>query len=182
MNCPDCFHELKEESLKGIQIQECRACQGKWFKRDQLKLAKDRQDDTLRWLDFDPFGKDAEDLSVPSTGKICPECSGAMLSLTYSDSQIVIDKCPSCEGVWLTHGELVKIIRYLEKKVVSQPSAQLAQSSFKQFVEIFKGSDGFLNEVKDFLVVLYLLELRIAVEHPKFVEASKNIYKYTPFK
>ena len=39
------------------------------FDRGELRLAKDKQDDDIRWLDFDPFGKDAESLSVESEGK-----------------------------------------------------------------------------------------------------------------
>lgn len=182
MRCPDCQNNLKDFNLKGIEIQECPECKGKWFKRDQLRLAKDRQDEDLRWLNFDPFGKDAEKLSVPSKGKKCPRCLKLMSSLTYRESGIVIDKCFSCEGIWLRAGELVKIIRYLENVVTRQSARELARSTFKQFIEIFRGKEGRISEVKDFLAVLYLLELRVAVEHPQWVEASKNIYKYTPFK
>ncbi len=182
MNCPDCQNELKVFDLKGIKIHECKQCKGKWFDRDQLRLVKDRQDNDLRWLDFDPFGRDAEKLSVPSNGKKCPQCSNTMRSLTYRESKIIIDKCPACEGVWLGHGEFVKVIRYLENLVVSESAKKLAKDTFKQFIEIFRGKEGLISEAKDFLAVLYLLELRIAVENPKLVEAAKNIYKYTPFK
>ena len=42
--------------------------------------------------------------------------------------------------------------------------------------------EGIMSEVKDFLAVLYLLELRIAADHPTLARASENIYKYTPFR
>lgn len=182
MTCPDCKNELKTFDLKGIKIQECSKCKGKWFKRDQLRLAKDKQEAHLRWLDFDPFGKDAEKLSVSSEGKMCPQCVKTMCSLTYRQSKIIIDKCPLCEGIWLDHGELAKIIRYLEHALNTESVKGYIKDSFKQFIEVFKGREGVISEVKDFLVVFYLLKLRTAVDHPKLAKASENIYKYTPFK
>ena len=182
MTCPNCKKDLILFDLKGIKIQECASCKGKWFARDQLKLAKDRQDDYLRWLDFDPFGQDAAQLSVSSQGKQCPGCARVMSSLTYSQSKIIIDKCASYEGVWLEHGELVRIIRYLENTMMNASAAELMRGTFRQFIEIFKLKNGIVPEVKDFLAVLYLLELRIAAEHPTLVKTSQGIYKYTPFK
>src|SRR5260370_34446210 len=108
MKCPDCQSELKVAKLKGINIHECIKCKGKWFERSELIRAKNKADDGLRWLDFDPFGEDAEKLSVASDGKPCPRCVKKMQSLAYSQSKVVIDKCQSCQGVWLAHGELAK--------------------------------------------------------------------------
>lgn len=182
MNCPDCKSKLQQSDCKGIIIEECTQCKGKWFDRNELRKAKDSVDDALRWLDFDPFGKDAEKLSTVSKGKVCPKCSKIMQSLRYMDSKVSIDKCPSCKGVWLDPGEFVKIVRYLENKVCSESAKEYAKDTFKQFIEIFTGPEGLISEVKDFLSVLYLLELRIAVEHPNLAKASQEIYQNTPFK
>ena len=149
--------------------------------RSELMLAKDRADDGLRWLDFDPFGKDTEKLSVASEGKGCPECEKKMQSLTYVQSKVVIDKCQSCEGVWLSHGELEKIIRYLEKVVDSESVKDLSKDTFKEFIKIFIGHKGLVSEVKDYLAVLNILEKRIAIEHQKLAQAWVNIYNATPY-
>ncbi len=182
MNCPDCQSELKVSKLKGINIHECLKCKGKWLERNQLMLAKNKLDDGLRWLDFDPFGKDVEKLSVGSDGKQCPQCIKKMQSLTYSQSKVVIDKCQSCEGVWLAHGELAKIIRYLEKAVNSEPVKKLAHETFKEFIKIFTVHKGLISEVKDFLAVLNILEIRIAVEHPQLTQAWEKIDSISPIK
>jgi len=182
MKCPDCHKELKPIDCKGIQIDECVKCKGRWFDRDELRKAKDRQDNDLRWLDFDPFGKDAEKLSVASEGKICPKCSVKMSSLKYMDSKVVIDKCLNCKGVWLNPKEFDKVIRFLEDKVSTETAKEYVKDTFKQFIEIFTGPEGVISEVKDFLAILYLLELRIAVENPLLVETSQKIYQSTPFK
>jgi Zn-finger nucleic acid-binding protein len=182
MKCPDCSSELKVCKLKGISIQECLKCKGKWFGRNELMLAKDKTDDGLRWLDFDPFGKDAEQLSVASDGKQCPACLEKMQSLTYSQSKIVIDKCQSCQGVWISHGELARIIRYLENAVNTESVRNLGKETFKEFIGIFRGQKGLISEVKDFLAVLNILETRIAVENPQWAQSWLNIESISPFK
>lgn len=182
MKCPDCQNDLQPINCKGIVIDECVKCKGKWFARDELRRAKDSTDESLRWLDFDPFGKDAEQLSVASEGKICPKCSNNMASLKYMDSKVVIDKCITCKGVWLDPGELVRVIRYLENRLGTETAKEYARDTFKQFIEIFTGHEGVVSEVKDFLAVLYLLELRIAVEHPRLAAVSQKIYQNSPFR
>ena len=64
----------------------------------------------------------------------------------------------------------------------SKKSQDLAKDTFKEFIKIFTGTKGLVSEIKDFLVVLYLLELRIISEHPTLDKIAKNIYLYTPFK
>jgi len=182
MNCPDCQSELKIAKLKGINIHECLKCKGKWLERDQLILAKNKADEGLRWLDFDPFGKDAGKLSVSSVGRKCPQCVEPMQSLTYSQSKVVVEKCESCEGVWLSHGELAKIIRYLEKTVNSESVKDLAGATFKEFVKIFAVQKGLISEVKDFLAVLSILRIRIAVEHPKLSQVWDHIESISPIR
>ena len=182
MNCPDCRSRLEGIDSKGIQIHECSNCKGRWFDRGQLRAAKDSEDHHLRWLDFDPFGKDAEKLSVQSEGKVCPKCNKRMNSLKYTNSRVIIDKCNNCKGVWLDHGEFEKIINYLEKLLASETAKDYSKETFKQFIEIFTGSDGVVSEAKDFVAVLNLLETRISVENPRLANLCLGIYKVIPFK
>ena len=181
MKCPDCNNALQVAKLKGIRIDECLKCKGKWFERNELVSAKNKVDEGLRWLDFDPFGKDSEELSIASDGKQCPKCAKKMRSLTYIQSKVIIDKCPSCEGVWLSHGELAKIIRYLENAVDSKSVKDLSKDTFKKFIKIFTGNKGLICEVKDYLAVLNILETRIAVEHANLAQTWVNIYNATPY-
>jgi len=38
----------------------------------------------------------------------CPKCGSELVEITYK--QVMIDKCPSCEGVWLDCGELNQVV------------------------------------------------------------------------
>ena len=182
MKCPDCQKSLQISRLKDISIHECLKCKGKWFERNELMSVKNKADESLSWLDFDPFGRDAQELSVPTDGKQCPQCLREMQSLTYLQSKVIIDKCQSCEGVWLSHGELEKIIRYLEKVINAESVKDLTKDTFREFIKIFIGHKGLVTEVKDFLVVLKLLKSRIAIEHPHFAQTWENIESYLPFR
>jgi len=181
MHCPDCLNNLNEADFRGIKIQECGICRGRWFARQELSKAKDHVDQDLRWLDFDPFAKDAAKFAVPPEQKQCPHCERKMDSLTYERSGVVINRCLECQGVWVHHDEFEKIIQYLEHLLVSRPSQQYLVDSMRQFLELATGKEDFVSELKDFLVVLKLSELRVGVEHPNVASAIKKIYEYLPF-
>jgi len=40
---------------------------------------------------------------------ICPKCSGKFAKFTVKG--FVVERCESCEGIWLSKGELVEILR-----------------------------------------------------------------------
>lgn len=182
MNCSNCQNELDQIDFRGIVINECPSCHGRWFDREELQKAKDNTDEDLRWLDFDPFVKKEKHFNViPEEGGICPKCSEKMIPLAYANSGVVIDKCEQCRGVWLGDGEFRKIIAYLENLVTTHSVSEYVIDSFKQFSEIVTGPDDRISEAKDFLVVLKLLKLRAAVEHSKIAELTNKIYQYLPF-
>ena len=182
MNCPDCGNALILKDYKDIEIHECANCGGKWFERGQLKSAKDNANENMSWLDFDPFGSDAEELSIQSEGKQCPRCSKKMSSLKYSKSNIIIDKCMVCEGVWLDPGEFPKIIQYIENVINSETARDYSIDTFNQFIKVITGSGNVGAEIKDLMALVKLLEMRIAAEHPKFSETIQLIYNNIPFK
>jgi len=181
MNCPDCSSSMEMNDLRGIEVQECPSCKGRWFDRNELKKAKDNTDEDLCWLDFDPFGQKAKEFEVKPEGVTCPQCSIHMDSLAYENSGVVINKCSDCQGIWVHHGEFTKIIRYLEELVVSKTSPEYVKDTLKQFLEMLTEREHINEEVKDFLVVFKLLEQRFGVEHPEIIAATKTISQYFPF-
>ncbi len=72
--------------------------------------------------------------------------------------------------------------RTLEKIVSTKSASEYVKDVFREFLEIATGPEGRISEVKDFLVVLKLLELRIAVENPRIAEAAQKIYQLWPLK
>ena len=164
MNCPNCGGNLERHDLEGVSIDECERCRGRWFDRGELRQAKDSQDPDIVWLDFDPFGDDAEALSTASEGKECPKCGWQMNSLTYRKSGVVIDKCENCRGVWLDHEEFEHIVEHLRELVDTTSAGEYAGKTFQQLLEILVGPEGPVSETKDFLAAYRMLKLRMAVE------------------
>ena len=182
MKCPYCQNNLKQLDYKGVKIDECGNCNGKWFDKDELRKAKDSTDDDLRWLDFDLFDeKEHKYNASPSKGK-CPQCFSSMISLTYMDSKVVIDKCNKCQGVCLDNKEFEKIIKYLENIVVSEPASEYVKDVAKEFEEIFKGPENRISEIKDFLAIMKLYQLRLSVENPWTIKLSQSIDRYWPIR
>jgi Zn-finger nucleic acid-binding protein len=182
MNCPDCQAPLRQTDYHGIRIDECPSCLGRWFDRDELRRAKDRTDEYLRWLDFDLFARGAGDSPAAATGRLCPRCSAKMGVIVYETSGVVIDKCLSCHGIWLDHGEFEKIVKHLQDETSSETAAQYCEDVGRQFAQIVTGHEGPISELRDFFAVLNLLEMRLAVEHPKFAGAVTGIYSASPLK
>jgi Zn-finger nucleic acid-binding protein len=182
VQCPDCQAQLRQTDYRGVRIDECPQCRGRWFDRDELRRAKDCTDQDLRWLDFDPFARNADTSPDTPKGRLCPRCSVAMGVIAYETSGVLIDKCAGCHGVWLDHGEFEKIVKHLEHEVSSEPAAQYRKDAEKQFAQIVTGPEGPVSELRDFFAVLNLLEMRLAVEHPTLASLVEAIYLASPFK
>lgn len=181
MKCPNCDRVLGIVDFRGIKIHECGQCQGRWFAREELNKAKDKMDEDLRWLDFDPFEKTADGHPSSEERKDCPQCQQSLDPLIYSESQVQLKRCLQCRGVWVAQGEFEKLIQYLEEVLVSKPAPEYVKDSLKQLLEIATGKDDAEEELKDFLVVVKLSEERLGVEHPAIAQAINKIYEYLPF-
>ena len=160
----------------------CPRCLGRWFDRDELRTAKDRTDQDLRWLDFDPFGRGVATAPATTTARLCPHCSVAMGVIAYETLGVRIDTCAGCHGVWLDHGEFEKIVKHLEQEVSAESAAQYRKDTEMQFAQIVTGPEVPISELRDFFCVLNLLEMRLSVEHPTLAGSVQAIYLGRPFK
>ena len=182
MNCPDCGSELRETNYCGIRIDECPRCLGRWLDRDELRRAKDRTDQDLRWLDFDLFGGDVGTRPAHRKVKLCPRCSDSMAVIAYETSGVFVDVCSNCHGAWLDHGEFEKIIRHLEHEAVSETAGQFGRDVEHQLAQVVTGPEGPISELRDFFAVLRLLEMRLAVEHPTLATRAQQVAIASPLR
>jgi len=181
MVCPECQHTLQQVDFRGVKIDECPHCRGLWFDRDELRRAKDRTDEDLRWLDFDLFAGEAGDAAT-AKGPLCPRDSIKMGSIAYEASRVRVEKCSKCHGVWLSHGEFEKIVTHLENEVNSETAAEYRHEAGHQLAQVFTGPERPIGEVRDLFSVLRLLRKRWAVEHPGLSEAIDAISIGSPLK
>lgn len=182
LKCPNCKKPLKQATFKGVRIEECENCKGLWFDKGELQAAKDNEDEYLRWLDIVIFEDKPNKYSDNTSKKYCPKCGINLQSKTFMHSKVVIEACPQCKGVWLDNHEFEKIIKYLENLIYKETASEYAKDVLKELLEVGTGHKSKIDEIKDFLAVLKLFEIRLAAEHPKTFEVLSNISIYSPIK
>jgi len=166
MICPLCkTQDLKKQVFYGVEIDYCPRCLGMWFERDELQQAKDEKDNNLNWLDIDLWDEEKK-FKISPSGKICPSCSTPLYEVNYGDSEIKVDVCNLCEGVWIDRGEFRKIIDYLREKEKYEVIHHYFKNVAKEGLELFTGPEEFKSELSDFLTLLKLLNYKLAIQYP----------------
>ena len=128
-------------------------------------MAKDNKDKDLNWLDVDLW-KNENKFRISRGMRLCPSCRVPLYEVRYGDSNIVVDVCNLCHGIWLDRAEFKKIIDYLHKKADYEILNNYTKNLFQELGEIFIGPETLREEASDFLTVLKLLNYKFAAQHP----------------
>lgn len=105
--CPRCNIPLLTEEHGDIVMERCELCGGRWMTPDDLKAVLD----LIRLPPPDAPVRIGIDLTDVQDDALCPHCGVAMEPFNYAgDSGIILDKCPSCAGLWLDGGDLERVV------------------------------------------------------------------------
>ena len=120
MKCPFCSTKLVEVKSKTALVDICPKCKGIWFDSGELvdfvkslteseeispKTPRLFKEQTAQTLD-----------TINEKCKICPKCNQKLKKFNYFyDSNVFLDKCPQCQGMWADGGEVKEVARYLKK-------------------------------------------------------------------
>ena len=121
MICPVCAKTLKPVASNGVTVDVCdKGCGGIWF--DQFELQRFGQPNAPA---PEPLLNVRPNLAtaIPNTPKRpCPRCAGIRLKrrLFNPKSEVEIDECGGCGGIWLDAGELAKIRAELREPVTGK--------------------------------------------------------------
>jgi len=141
MFCPRCLTNSKEVLLQnmvleGIELDVCSSCGGIWFDKQELasaiSLDKQSVDSFYNKLNSLKLENKSENEIVSSEDNEdfvlkCPRCNTEMSKYKYMyTSNIYIDSCDRCEGIWLDSKELLNIINYLEEASKVDPEKEAA--------------------------------------------------------
>lgn len=174
MLCPSCQEDLEKTIFYGVEIDYCPKCLGLWFEEDELRLAKDRKDVDLNWLDIDLW-KEKRKFKITREPKSCPFCRLPLYEVNYGDSKIKIDLCNLCAGIWLDRGEFKKLIEYLRERKDYEVLNNFVKRAIKEFWEILAGPGPLQEEISDFLTVLKILIYKFSAQHPTFTKIISNL-------
>jgi Zn-finger nucleic acid-binding protein len=174
MLCPICKVNLKKEIFYGVEVDYCPLCLGMWFEENELRLAKDKKDKHLTWLDIDLW-KDRRKFKIFLGERLCPAYRLPLYEVYYGDSRIIIDFCSLCKGVWLDRGEFKRIIEYLKEKADREVLKNYAKNLLEEAAEILIGPETLREEILDFLTVLKLLNYKLATQYPILTNLIYNL-------
>jgi len=170
MKCPKCkLGELKETKINGVKIDRCENCGGLWFEKDELKTVRDHRDGNLSWLDFDLW-EDKDKLTVSGKSIDCPKDGKHLFKIKYGNTDVLVDICLDCHGVWLDREELDKIISELKEKVNFETIPEYISDLGKEISELLAHPGKADVELKHIAIVMKLLEYRFLAQHPKLAE------------
>lgn len=104
MDCPVCHEPLLVLDHDGVEVDFCYECQGIWLDRGELELLLGGTDRSLSFLrSGSPLARTKE------KRRRCPICDAKMDKAGLGD--VVYDRCPRGDGLWLDQGELERLMR-----------------------------------------------------------------------
>jgi Zn-finger nucleic acid-binding protein len=103
-----------------VRVELCPRCRGLWLDAGELERIedvreRDYREELARMADL---GYSAYELALQKAGRVlrCPRCGAEMEKREYARcSQVMIDACPECHGVWLDAGELEALELFFER-------------------------------------------------------------------
>ena len=130
-------------------IQMCHDCGGIWFEQDNfgdfvkgLAASENIPDDIVELF------KRRDVLSphqVQEKAKVCPRCRKELRKFNYSyDSNVILDKCPDCGGIWADKSEVERAASYLKgdprADAIGRGLAELGKRDYPD-ADYFEGKD-----------------------------------------
>jgi Zn-finger nucleic acid-binding protein len=110
INCPVDTHTLITISIEDIFIEYCPKCFGIWLDFGELEKLLKKKISNKKLLS----NKEVPEY-VNRMHKKCPLCKKNMIIKKDYNSNVYIDICNICSGIWLDTGELTKILKEFQK-------------------------------------------------------------------
>lgn len=142
LTCPIDQHRMVKKVYEGTTIIDiCTKCNGVWLDKGELeKIEEVRMNDYSEELKRIPdyLEQNAELLRQQDREAInCPVCGESMVAKEYGYcSQIMIDVCPNCQGIWLDSGELQELEIFFERSKLEKKG--LRKGFFRSLLRLGK--------------------------------------------
>jgi Zn-finger nucleic acid-binding protein len=96
---------MENSNRKGIAINSCLYCNGKWIRFDALKGILEKEKKAPSIIDIKRAFQSQHDNNA---GRCCPECDNQQLFQIIIQG-VELDLCPVCYGLFFDEGELKQI-------------------------------------------------------------------------
>ncbi len=103
MNCPGCHQPSLVETMAkgGVLVDVCKTCKGVWLDRGKVFLLSKKPKELERLLT-------SETDEPVLSDRQCPRCHVNLEETPFLRRDLLVDRCPECEGYWFDSGELTK--------------------------------------------------------------------------
>jgi len=120
MKCPRCSADLIVIEYNDVELDCCSSCGGLWFDSGEIDVLTEKSGG--RRAIFRP----ATNVREPRLR--CPVCRSRMDKRYMGvENPVLVDVCPSCDGLWLDRGELEQV---LERAGATDPIANHLSKTF----------------------------------------------------
>jgi hypothetical protein len=119
MKCPRDGNPLASQKYESdIVVDQCPSCSGIWLDQGELEKAQSllEHDYSTQLSTTDTVGRAYEMARQKARPAVsCPKCSQALHAEEYAYcSQILIDRCTTCRGIWCDAGEIQALEQFFE--------------------------------------------------------------------
>jgi Zn-finger nucleic acid-binding protein len=143
MICPNDKLEMQTVQIKSfygqpIFLEQCKGCGGIWFDQSELYRAKPGEAEKIELINADNLRNPTVFQAVDH---FCPRDQTGLFKFTdpYFPREIVVERCPTCEGFWLNRGEFTRYQKMREEMM--RPKAKTPEdikldADIKQVLEL----------------------------------------------
>ncbi len=160
IKCPVCNKDFKTIVYEKQEVNVCQTCGGIWFDKGELMGVVDSlfsKGLITSESAVEAYGKKAVSTKdIEKFGRYCPRCKVELEVFNFFyDSNVFLDRCPVCFGVWADRRELKAITKYIK----GNPEVDKLVESL--FVEL-RESSGIIGNISKVAVVIVSLFYLIA--------------------
>lgn len=141
MKCANCNNELAPIKYEGdVVVDACAQCKGMYLDSGELQKIQDNKDNDYSDMLASPSQLLKHTLEMDRQKKLpnktCPKCEVEMNRREWLKSQILIDVCSDCFGIWLDEGELQALEIYFER--LRQENSDIEESLWSSLIRLIK--------------------------------------------
>lgn len=119
MICPRCNSNLSRKIVQTCEVNCCMECDGIWVSKETFCRLANIISFDLKMEDNRKTGlfkaREIKKSSEADLKKICPQCKIGMRKYNFAyDSNIFLDKCSKCGGIWADVGEMIEVARHIK--------------------------------------------------------------------
>ncbi|MBN1376304.1 MAG: zf-TFIIB domain-containing protein [Dehalococcoidia bacterium] len=106
-----------------IELEQCDKCGGIWFDESELFMARQGEAEKIEVMNAEILRNHT---IIEAATRYCPRDNTVLQQFTdkYFPQDIILERCPSCHGIWLNRGTFTKYQEY--RKALMRPKEKSA--------------------------------------------------------